>query len=392
MATAKSDEESDVSSHPLAENRPGVYVQVVASRRRKKSKRGETSTSSRPPEANAGANARQDAGTTGPQRVQEVDGRGQKRAANRTGAKQAELGSRAEPRASTGATATPEGSEKTALPVGPGAANVAPSGMVVSQPKPELVADAQPAVVETEDDDDGRQSGERPVDSDSLRAREREADSESCSHAEARTSTNARHSAALMGIGIPPPPRLPNFAPSEHDIDTDPPLHSASLLDAPHSLRPAPESTPAGRPSVTLVAFVAVFSAIIVSAGLVALRELTSDEAPKSASVTAQQVQAIAAQRDVRPRVEQLTPSAPPKAAPSVEGVAAKAQPEAHKPALPSTRPLPLARAAGQRAVRPAKGVSPSTGEEPNADEAEQGEDRLPDPNEPLELPVNPYR
>jgi hypothetical protein len=391
MATAKSDEESDLSSHPLAENRPGVYVQVVAGRRRKKGKRGEASPSSRPPEANARSNARQDAGATAGVRVQEVDGRGQKRPSNRAAAKK-------------GASAIPtsEAIDAAAQPVEPAASEVgsradapastaASPGVVSSEPPPERVADAQPAALEadeTEEEDDGRKSGERPVDSESMRARE-------------AASENTNHSAALMGLSIPPPPRLPSFARAERDIDTDPPLHSASLLDAPHSLRPAPESTPAARPSVTLVAFVAVFSAIIVSAGLVALRELASDDSPKSATVTAQQVQAIAPRRDTRPRVEQLVSA--PQAVPSVERAQASAQPDAHSARLeaapPSGRPLAVARPAALRApVRPVKSSPTKTaaqavskGEQQSPEEADQDEDRLPGPDEPLELPVNPY-
>jgi hypothetical protein len=349
MATAKSDDESDVSSHPLAENRPGVYVQVVSPRRRKKAKRAEGAQSSRPPKSSV---------------------------------------TKKEPSAPPGAPEVSEVAARPAASLSTSDAPTAASGFAVVAPEPSAA----------EDDDDGRQSGERPVDFESMRTRE-------------AASENTNDRPDLLGVSIPPPPRLPSFTRLERDIETDPPpalpLSGASLLDAPHSLRPGPESTPAARPSFTLLAFVAAFSAIIVSAGLVALRELTKDDAPIARSAGVSQASHAPAAHDLRPRIEQLAPkteaTAPsatldqPVQARQVHSAAQQVVPQRPLPA-PHARPglaarLPAAPAARALAARPAaaKQAVAAPSSEPAAAEALE-EERLPDPDEPLELPINPYR
>lgn len=394
MATAKSDDESDGASHPLAENRPGVYVQVVAPRRRKKGKRGDSASSSHPPAgAEARSNTRQGKARGGVR--EETDARVTAREGS-------------DPRAESDADSpNREQSTKSKKVASRAPAATDPRDVKVEAPIAALASEpsVSPAVPASEsaldDEDDGRQSGERPVDFESLRTRQAE-------------SENTNDRPELLGMSIPPPPRLPSFsspAKSEREIATDPPAHSASLLDAPHSLRPMADSTPAARSSTTLLAFVGVFSAIIVMAGLVALREVTKGD--RAAGVR-QAVRSAPMSPSAAPTpvVEALVaPTAQPSPAPASPHEASSA-----RPALPLPAAVPSqGKAAGKAAaVRPAvkqpaakalvakanaalrnlknTGVQATPGAASEQPEAAEDDDRVPGPDEPLELPVNPYR
>jgi hypothetical protein len=389
MATAKSDDESDLSAHPLAENRPGVYVQVVAPRRRKKGKRSEASKSS---------------GAPAPARAarEENETRSSKRGRAPAKGASSERALAAEP------------SEVETLSVNsPDVPDPSPTlgGPLPAQPVGERAAREAAQVAAADQDDDGRESGERPVDFGSMRAREAEAE-------------NTNHGTDLLAMSIPPPPRLPSFTGLEREIDTEPPSpleRSASLLDAPYSLRPAPESTPAARPSFTLLAFVAAFSAIIVTAGLVALRDLAQDGpsqvrsaslagSARSAEPPAPSVQQLAPREGVRPGAasqgavpvsEARSPehpvasrgSAAQRTAVSVARTQSARAPLTQRAARPVTSKPAKAKVAPLSARAPEGALRQAPQDEPApADESASGEDRLPDPDEPLELPVNPYR
>ena len=90
-------------------------------------------------------------------------------------------------------------------------------------------------------------------------------------------SENTNHRADLMVVSLPAPPRVPNLTRAGEPLSE---LLSASLLDAPHSLRPDSLPVRSG-PSWLLLGCVAVCSFIIAAAGVVALREpAASQSAP----------------------------------------------------------------------------------------------------------------
>jgi hypothetical protein len=381
MATAKSDDESDVASHPLAENRPGVYVQVVSPRRRKKGKHGDSVHSSRPPAGKGRVAAREETDARVTAR-EALDPRAESDAPSAKGQNGKGQASSA---AELSEVAAPLAAESS-----PGAA-----AQVSPEPERESAPVASEAVREgkSDDEDDGRQSGERPVDFDSLRAREAESE-----------NTNDRPD--LLGMSLPPPPRLPSFSSplrAERDIATDPPAHSASLLDAPHSLRPSAESTPAARSSSTLLFFVAVFSAIIVMAGMVALRELTKSEpkvveqrastnlAPAPAAAPVAPPAASEAQAPPSAN-EQVAKSSLPAAAAARRADVAPRVPAAHpSPKPPAAKALVAKAAAALRNLKNT-GAQATPGAVVEEEAPSEEQDRLPDPDEPLELPGNPYR
>jgi hypothetical protein len=439
MATAKSDDESDVASHPLAENRPGVYVQVVAPRRRKKGKRGDSASSSRPPAGDEGR-----APARGKARVaarEETDARvsaregSDPRAESDTGSEQNTKGktvanqapAAAERLEATGPAPTSSAAQAPAEWSAAGSSSRADpnASTLAAEPASTPAPGASTGASEIDDEDDGRQSGERAVDFDSRFG----------PHAEARPSMRTRETESentndrpdLLGVSIPPPPRLPSFSSSikpEREIATDPPAHSASLLDAPHSLRPGAEFTPAARPSNTLLAFVGVCSAIIVMAGLVALRDVTKSEpaassAPQASNSAPLSPASHGAAPAPRTTVEAFVPSALPApptptadpspeatsahpalplpaAASAVQQGSAAAKATARMPALrqtakPAAAKALLAKANAALSNLKNTGAQATPGAESEEPPAAEGEDRVPGADEPLELPVNPY-
>ncbi len=421
MATAKSDDESDVSSHPLAENRPGVYVQVVAPRRRKKSKRSESASSSRPPAGvEARGSAREQSKARGGVR-EETDAR--VRARRQSDPRVAESDETALPPSGAPQLSAQAQEEADDLSASPSEAPTVvgrfevpdmfgspaePRASTHSEPATEpgltgLNARAVPrastvGAADGAEEDDGRQSGERPVDFDSVRV--------------LNGSDNSNQRPDLLGMSIPPPPRLPSFVhgeePSERSSAMPTPVHSASLLDAPPTLRPgAQESTPAARSSATLLAFVAAFTAIIVMAGLVALRELAKPDAPAAQRTRAvigapAQPAPVAAPAQPAPAATPASPAAnvaptpsvavPAAVLPAATGVVAPrgqsaARPAGAKKAAPGRALVAKANAALRQLSDTGLKATPQTEPEPAAEE----EERAPNPDEPLELPVNPY-
>jgi len=83
-------------------------------------------------------------------------------------------------------------------------------------------------------------------------------------------SENTNDRPELMAVSLPAPARVPNMTLSGQPLPEAP---SASLLDAPHSLRPDTRPSPRSGPSWPMLGLVGTLSAIIAAAAVVALRQ-----------------------------------------------------------------------------------------------------------------------
>jgi hypothetical protein len=218
MATAKSDDEAEERQpHPLAQNRPGVYVQVVGTPRKRKAERArrEADAASAPPQAEQALSYGQESPEQDTARASGV-----------------------EPNARTHAASGEQlgGAES----FGAAPRREEPSGF-------------------------GSRAEARP--SHSAPAVEAMAVS-------GAGSENTNHRADLMKV--PGPPRMPSISLSGAPLPAR--EAGASLLDAPRSLRP--DSLPTEKKtSWALLAFVATLSAIITAAAVVAVREKSAPAA-----------------------------------------------------------------------------------------------------------------
>jgi hypothetical protein len=219
MATAKSDDEAEERQpHPLAQNRPGVYVQVVGTPRKRKAEqaRREADAASAPPQAEQVLSYGQE--------LPEQD------------------------------TARPSGVESSARAHAASAEQFGAPESFGAAPRRE-----EPSGFGSR----AEAHGSRSAPAVEVMAAVSGADSE-----------NTNHRADLMKV--PGPPRMPSISLSGAPLPAK--EMGASLLDAPRSLRP--DSLPSEKKtSWALLAFVATLSAIITAAAVVAVREKSAPAA-----------------------------------------------------------------------------------------------------------------
>jgi hypothetical protein len=301
MASARGDDDGEKRSHPLAEDRPGVYVQVVAPRRRKGRKT---------PEVEARASACE----------QNVEARSSAREPNQ------------EARATHAA--------EVVAPQEP-ALGVILDSALDAQPKPESASPAPPPDLEpAREADSERPSGEREIVSERPGAYVRALSDNS----------NGRNDPVV--VTLPPPPRLPSFLPPEPEMRLV--LRRAeaedavapTVLDAPVSLRR--ERAPAARraPAWSLWAFVAALSAIVGSALVVAWRGAGAGSEASSEQEPPAELAPLST-----PRLQQLDPATPSPAR------AQRTPTQAPPHALPAP---PAAAHAPSPARAPSSGAVPS--------------------------------
>jgi hypothetical protein len=319
MASPSSDDEEE-RSHPLAHERPGVYVQVMSPRRRK----SRTSM----PEASA----------------------------EQSGVSKAPT----EPSDAVRVLAVAE----VLVPIQAQALGSLLESALDAQPQAQPVG---PAAVEPSDSD--RPSGEREI------VTERPS-----GYARQRSENSNARGSDLVVVTLPPPPRLPSFLPPGFQAE---PLARGggmppSLLDAPTSLRPQEHVAPRGR-SWLVLAFVVALSAIIASALMVALRD--SGDAEGNTSVTEQGVEQgaqpeppVASTAVAKPTVQALAPAqvAPAPSAPALAPAGAHPAAIARPGAVPATNTAatssaPLPRAASPAADLPAPRIAPAASANPAA-------------------------
>jgi hypothetical protein len=308
MASLSSDDDdSEDRSHPLAQERPGVYVQVVSPRRKRERR-------SVPQEAAKPAVNPQPASRVTPVPEGRISAVGEVISSAQDGA----LGSVLE--------SALDAQPRTSRPR--------------FDPRVELDSNVDPHA----DPHAERPSGERQV------------VSEQPGPGYLRRSENSNGRSDLVVVTLPPPPRVPSYMPQAlipSQPETPAEYLGPSVLDAPTSMRArhGEAEVPARRVSWAVLGLVVALSAIVASALLVALRAPSADVALPQADGRAA-TSPFLVQDPPRPVRAEPEPSA---AAASPPPIAAQQPPAVSVPPAVPGRTFAGAKPAAQVAVPAAK-------------------------------------